>query len=61
MIEQIKHYHYTDFDNPRYYNIKWLQTLEEADKIIKITGSVFSAQQKYPSKYEELVEITKDV
>ncbi len=41
MIEHIQHYHYTDFDNPRYYNIKWLQTLEEADKIIKITGSVF--------------------
>lgn len=41
MIEQIKHYKYTDFDNPRYCNIRWLRVLEEADKIIKVTGFVF--------------------
>lgn len=46
IVENIKKYQYADFDNPRYYNIKWLQTLEEADKIIKVTGSVFGAQKK---------------
>ncbi len=41
MVENIRRYRYTDFDNPRYYNISWLKLLEEADKIIKVTGSVF--------------------
>jgi nucleoside-diphosphate-sugar epimerase len=45
MVEKICHYGYTDFDNPRYYNIKWMKLLEEADKIIKITGSVFEAPE----------------
>ena len=45
MVEQIRQHRYMDFDNPRYYNIKWLQLLEEADKIIKITGSVFDARK----------------
>jgi nucleoside-diphosphate-sugar epimerase len=45
MVEKIRHYGYTDFDNPRYYNIKWMKLLEEADKIIKITGSVFEAPE----------------
>lgn len=47
MLRSIKVYKYEDFDNPHYYNIKWLQMLEEADKIIKITGSVFGAPQKH--------------
>lgn len=41
MVESISRYRYTDFDNPRYYNIAWMKLLEEADKIIKLTGSVF--------------------
>jgi nucleoside-diphosphate-sugar epimerase len=41
MVESVRRYRYTDFDNPRYYNIAWLKLLEEADKIIKVTGSVF--------------------
>jgi len=41
MVEKIQKYGYTDFDNPKYYNIKWMKLLEEADRIIKITGSVF--------------------
>lgn len=45
MLESIRQYKYDDFDNPRYYNIKWLQMLEEADKIIKVTGSVFGIQR----------------
>ncbi|MBC8235356.1 SDR family oxidoreductase [bacterium] len=41
IVAKIKEYGYTDFDNPRYYNIRWMKLLEEADKIIQITGSVF--------------------
>ncbi|MEW5975180.1 MAG: SDR family oxidoreductase [Acidobacteriota bacterium] len=41
MVDNISRYRYTDFDNPRYYNIAWMKLLEEADKIIKVTGSVF--------------------
>ncbi len=48
MLENIRAYKYDDFDNPRYYNIKWLQMLEEADKIIKVTGSVFGVPQRHP-------------
>lgn len=43
MVEKINEYGYTDFDNPRYYNIKWMRLLEEAEKIIKVTGLVFDA------------------
>ena len=41
LVESISRYRYTDFDNPRYYNITWMKLLEEAHRIIKITGSVF--------------------
>jgi len=40
-VEKVRRYGYTDFDNPRYYNIRWMRLLEEADRIIRITGSVF--------------------
>jgi nucleoside-diphosphate-sugar epimerase len=43
MVEKIRRYGYTDFDNPRYYNIRWMRLLEEAHQIIRITGSVFEA------------------
>ncbi len=43
MVEKIRQFGYTDFDNPRYYNIRWMKMLEEADRIIAITGSVFDA------------------
>lgn len=43
MVEKIHRFGYTDFDNPIYYNIKWMKMLEEAEKIIKVTGSVFEA------------------
>jgi len=41
MVEQIRANHYTDWDNPRYYNIRWMKYLEEAEHIIATTGSVF--------------------
>jgi len=41
MVERIRSHGYDDFDNPRYYNIRWMQLLEEAQEIINITGHVF--------------------
>ena len=46
MVESIARYRFTDFDNPRYYNIAWMKLLEEASKIIRITGSVFDVQTR---------------
>jgi hypothetical protein len=31
-IESIARYRFSDFDNPRYYNIAWMKLLEEADR-----------------------------
>jgi nucleoside-diphosphate-sugar epimerase len=45
MVEQIRAYGYDDFSNPRYYNIRWMRLLEEAQKVIAVTGSVFEAPQ----------------
>ncbi len=41
MVEEIRRHNYLDFDNPRYYNIRWMKALEEAQQIIATTGSVF--------------------
>lgn len=46
MVQKIKQYKFTDFDNPKYYNIRWMQLLDEAYKVIQTTGSVFEAQRK---------------
>jgi nucleoside-diphosphate-sugar epimerase len=43
MVHKIRQYDYTDFDHPRYYNIRWVKALEEAHKVIQVTGSVFGA------------------
>lgn len=41
MVAEIRRRQYTDFDNPRYYNIRWMRALEEAQQVIATTGSVF--------------------
>jgi nucleoside-diphosphate-sugar epimerase len=46
MVKRVREYGYTDFDNPRYYNIRWMQLLEEAHKVISVTGSVFGARKR---------------
>ncbi|MCI0459032.1 MAG: SDR family oxidoreductase [Gemmataceae bacterium] len=56
MVENIKKYGFNDFDNPRYYNIRWMKVLEEADKTIKITGSVFEG----PSR-PDLLELNRSL
>lgn len=43
MVRKIEQYGYSDFDNPRYYNIRWMKLLEEALEITRVTGSVFEA------------------
>jgi len=45
MVEKIRRYGYDDFENPKYYNIRWMRLLEEAHKVISITGAVFDAPQ----------------
>ncbi len=44
MVEKIRENGCTDFDNPKYYNIRWMRLLEEAHHIIQVTGSVFEVQ-----------------
>ena len=41
LVKKIREYGYTDFDNPRYYNIRWMKLLEEAEKLLAETGPVF--------------------
>jgi nucleoside-diphosphate-sugar epimerase len=50
MVQKIHQYGYTDFDNPRYYNIRWMRLLEEAQEITRITGSVFGAPAPVPAQ-----------
>lgn len=41
MVQGIQGHGYTDFENPRYYNIEWMRLLQEAQSVIEVTGSVF--------------------
>lgn len=41
MVAGVKQYGFDDFDNPRYYNIRWMRFLEEAERTLAVTGSVF--------------------
>lgn len=43
MVQKIREYGYTDFDDPSYYNIRWMRLLEEASSVVGVTGSVFGA------------------
>jgi nucleoside-diphosphate-sugar epimerase len=43
MVTQIRRGASADFDNPRYYNIRWLKLLEEAERIVGGSGSIFDA------------------
>jgi nucleoside-diphosphate-sugar epimerase len=40
----------TDFDNPRYYNIRWIQLLEDHRKAAGTPGSVLDAPPAPPSQ-----------
>jgi len=41
MVDMIREYGYTDFDNDRYYNIRWMKLLEQVKQTIDITGTIF--------------------
>jgi nucleoside-diphosphate-sugar epimerase len=41
LVDNIRGHGYTDFDNPRYYNIHWMKLLEQVKKTIDITGTIF--------------------
>jgi len=41
MVKMINKCNYTDFLNPRYHNIQWTTLLEEAEKILKVSDSIF--------------------
>jgi hypothetical protein len=43
MVENIRRCNYTDFDHPRYYNVRWMRLLEQAQSVIRVTGSVWEA------------------
>ena len=43
MVEQIRRNNAGDFDNPKYYNIRWLKLLEEAERIVGNGVSIFDA------------------
>lgn len=52
IVEKVKQYAYTDFDNPRYYNIRWMKMLEEVQGLIRHTGTIFES----PELIEDLPE-----
>jgi nucleoside-diphosphate-sugar epimerase len=41
IVDKIAEYGYMDFDNDRYYNIRWMKLLEQVKGIIDITGTIF--------------------
>ncbi|MCI0721380.1 MAG: NAD(P)-dependent oxidoreductase [Acidobacteria bacterium] len=43
LAEKIRAGNCVDFENPRYYNIAWLKLLEEADRIIRLTGFLLTS------------------
>jgi nucleoside-diphosphate-sugar epimerase len=46
MVQEIRRGFCGDFENPKYYNINWMRTLEEAHKVIQVTGSVFNLDEQ---------------
>lgn len=41
MVTAIQRHDFTDFENPRYYNIAWMRLLEEARELMRSPVSVF--------------------
>lgn len=61
MVAQIRDNGLIDFDNPRYYNIRWMQFLEQADEIIRVTHSLFDSRAQVPadSRIRPLKSVTE--
>lgn len=45
MVRTIRECGYTDYDNPRYYNIRWMRLLEEAQHVLGAPQSVFDVYE----------------
>jgi nucleoside-diphosphate-sugar epimerase len=43
IVENVRAFGYMNFDHDRYYNIRWMRLLEEAQSIINITGGIFDS------------------
>ena len=50
MLLEIRAAHFTDFDNPRYSNLKWIQLLLEAERIVALAGSVLEGERSASGK-----------
>ena len=48
MVGEINHHGYTDFSNPRYYNIEWMKLLEESVEIVRSHGYVLTKPEWNP-------------
>ena len=48
MVEKIREYGYTNFDNDRYYNIRWMKLLEYVKELIDVTGTIFDTPTAKP-------------
>jgi len=48
-IDKIREYGYTDCDNDRYYNIRWMKLLEKVRETIDITGTILEMPGAIPS------------
>lgn len=48
IVEKIRDFEYLDFDNPKYHNIAWMKILEQAQKTIDITGTIFGSPAEGP-------------
>ena len=40
-LEKLRSFSFSDFEDPRYYNIRWLKLLEEAERVLDAKGSLF--------------------
>jgi nucleoside-diphosphate-sugar epimerase len=58
LVQHIRAHGCTDWDNPRYYNIRWMKFLEEAGRILGVTGSVFKAPARTVPSAPEVRPIT---
>ncbi len=59
MVRGIERWGYTDFSNPRYYNIGWMKLLEESVEIIRTHGYVLSRPESLRLA-SNVIDVTDD-
>jgi hypothetical protein len=61
MVEKIRQRGASDFDNPKYYNIRWLKLIEEAERILGGAGSIFDVpRHEAPATRLAVARSTRD-